>query len=142
MLVSAAAISVLMVLCTKGAVRLLMGNPSETVMQNACAYMNVISVFYFLCFWGNAFVGYYRGNGMIKIPVIGTTLHIAVRAILSWYLIGRMGLEAVALATGIGWICVVVFHGSIYLRLNRKAGKNSGKSPENSGGLKLSGEHF
>jgi len=41
--------------------------------------------------------------------VIGATGHISVRVALSYLLAPRMGLKAVALATGLGWIGVVSF---------------------------------
>ena len=57
---------------------------------------------------------------MVQVPVIGTCLHITVRVILSYLLAGRMGLRAVALATGIGWMFVVAYHSSVYRRLRKR----------------------
>lgn len=37
------------------------------------------------------------------------TSHIALRVLLSWILISKMGLAAVALATGLGWLFVNIF---------------------------------
>lgn len=93
-----------------------MGNPSKAVMQNATMYMNIISVFYILCFIGSAYVGFFRGVGMVAVPVIGSTLQIAIRAVLSYFMISKLGLSAVAIATGIGWIAIVLFHTFIYRR--------------------------
>ena len=39
--------------------------------------------------------------------------HITLRVILSWLLVDRMGLPAVALATGIGWLLVNLFWAAI-----------------------------
>ena len=82
--------------------------------------MNVISVFYILNFIGNAGVGFFRGIGKISVPVIGSTLHISIRVILSYLLIGKMGLEAVAFATGIGWISVVLYQIVVYRNVRKK----------------------
>ncbi len=113
---SSVILGILMILFTKEFVILLMGNPSEAVMQNAVMYMNIISVFYILCFIGSAYVGFFRGVGMVAVPVIGSTLQIAIRAVLSYIMISRFGLSAVAIATGIGWIAIVIFHTFIYRR--------------------------
>ena len=43
---------------------------------------------------------------MLYVPFIGATSHIALRVVLSWLLIGKMGLPAVAVASGIGWVMV------------------------------------
>ena len=109
MLGLAVILSILMIIVTKKAVMLLMGNPSSMVLQNADEYMMVISIFYFLCFTGNSFVGFFRGIGRVEVPVIGTIIQISIRVVLSYSLIGMMGLKAVALATGIGWAAVVLY---------------------------------
>ena len=80
--------------------------------------MNVVSVFYILNFIGNAGVGFFRGIGKISVPVIGSTLHISIRVVLSYLLIGRMGLEAVA--TGIVWISVVLYQIVVYRKVRKK----------------------
>ena len=41
--------------------------------------------------------------GHIYYTVVGTTLQIAARAVLANLLVARLGLRAVAFATGIGW---------------------------------------
>ena len=69
----------------------------------------VISISYFLCFTGSSFVGFFRGIGRVEVPVIGTIIQISIRVVISYSLIGMMGLKAVALATGIGWAAVVLY---------------------------------
>ncbi len=109
MFVLAVVLSILMVLVRKMAVLWLMGSSSKNVLENAGQYIIVISIFYFLCFTGSTFVGYFRGIGRVEVPVIGTILQISVRVVLSYAWIGIMGLKAVALATGIGWTVVVFY---------------------------------
>lgn len=76
-------------------------------------YMQIVAVFYFLCFSGNALAGYFEGRGRLMIPVIGATGHITLRVILSYLFVGEYGLGAVAYATGFGWFCVVLFWGCL-----------------------------
>lgn len=110
-------LSFLMVLLTPYAISFLMGSVSDTAAGNVKNYMNVIAVFYVLCFIGNSYVGLYRGLGMVHVPVLGTILHISIRVIFSYILIGNIGLAAVAVATGIGWAAVVMFQSILYKKL-------------------------
>lgn len=111
--------SFIMVLVTPGVTVLLMGKVSKGLAENVEAYMKVIAVFYNLCFIGNSFVGLYRGLGMVYIPVLGTMLHISIRVVFSYLLIGNMGLQAVAMATGIGWAAVVAFQSILYQKCSQ-----------------------
>ena len=45
----------------------------------------------------------------------GTTLQIAVRVIGTYALVGLLGLNAVALATGLGWVVIVLFHSTVFV---------------------------
>lgn len=110
-------LSVIMIFATPGVTTLLMGNVSNGLVENVEMYIKVIAVFYILCFIGNSFVGFYRGVGMVHIPVLGTILHISIRVILSYLLISYMELTGVAVATGIGWAAVVAFQSIIYKKV-------------------------
>lgn len=95
-------------------------NAAETqAIAYGASYMRMISIFYLLCFTGNTFVGFFRGVGRMHVLLIGTTLHITIRAILSHLLVGSMGLQAVALATGIGWLCMTAYQIICLVRWNR-----------------------
>lgn len=93
---------------------LLLGRREGVSYESACGYIRYISLFYVLCFTGNTFAGYFNGQGRVSIPFTGAAGHITLRAILSWLLVPRMGLNAVALATGIGWLLVNLFWAAIY----------------------------
>lgn len=84
----------------------LLGEESGAAWESAVSYLHLVALFYPLCFTGNTFAGYYDGCGRVEIPAIGAISHISLRVLLSWLLVGRMGLDAVALATGLGWILV------------------------------------
>ena len=96
----------------------LLGESSGVAFENAVSYLRTVALFYVLCYTGNAFVGYLDGIGKVTLPLIGACSHISMRALLSWLWIAGMGLNAVALATGIGWIwcnlfwlvCCMVIH--------------------------------
>lgn len=92
--------------------------------ENACGYMKLVALFYTLCFTGNTFAGYFDGIGRVSIPFIGATSHIALRVVLSWLLVKRMGLPAVALATGLGWLLVNILWAVIKRRSADAAAQN------------------
>lgn len=108
MLCMGVAMSAIMYVSTSASVGFMLGKRSGESFENACEYMKIIALFYTLCFTGNTFAGYFNGSGRVSIPFIGATLHIALRVILSYLLVEKMGLPAVALATGIGWALVNV----------------------------------
>ena len=106
MLCMGAAMSAIMYVSASASIGFMLGTNSGEAFENACKYMRVIALFYTLCFTGNTFAGYFDGLGRVSIPFIGATLHISLRVIISYLLVEKMGLSAVALATGIGWALV------------------------------------
>ena len=98
--------SVIMYVSAGASAGFMLGGYSGASYENARDYMKLVALFYTLCFTGNTFAGYFNGIGRVSIPFIGAASHIALRVVLSWLLVGRMGLPAVALATGIGWLLV------------------------------------
>ena len=79
------------------------------------SYLQLISWFYLLSFFGNSYVGWFRGTGRMNITFFGTTLQISIRVIGTYLLVGAMGLDAVALATGLGWVAIVLFQTTLFL---------------------------
>lgn len=82
----------------------------------AVGYLRLVACFYLFNFLGSGFAGFLRGRGRVGLPAIGAAGHISLRAALSWLLAPRLGLSAVALATGLGWVCVVSFWTPFLLR--------------------------
>lgn len=83
----------------------------------AMGYLRLVACFYLFNFLGSGLAGYYRGAGRVDLPVIGATGHISFRVIFSWLAAPRMGLPAVALGTGLGWMGVVTFWTMLRKRL-------------------------
>lgn len=79
-----------------------------------------MALFYTLCFTGNPFAGYFNGIGKVSVPFLGATSHIALRVVLSWLLVGKMGLPAVALATGLGRVLVNALWTFVKWRMEKK----------------------
>lgn len=106
--------SFVMYLLTEEAVTLLLGYCEGAAYESACQYLRIISLVYVFCFIGNTFAGYFDGCGKVSIPFIGAISHITLRAVLSWIYVSQYGLNAVAVATGIGWVLMNVFWSLMY----------------------------
>lgn len=86
------------------------------------SYLRLMGWFYWLSFTGHTFVGWYRGTGRMNITFWGTTIQIIVRVAGTYLLVSRLGLDAVALATGLGWMVIVLFQLTVFARERRAAG--------------------
>lgn len=120
-------LSGLVMYLTAGAtVGFMLGAYSGPAFESGREYMQLISLFYIFCFTGNTFAGYFDGLGRVTIPFIGAASHIALRVVLSWLWIDSMGMRAVALETGIGWVMVNLLWEIIRRRSARKAPVGAG----------------
>lgn len=106
MLAMGLAMSLIMYVSASTSVGFMLGTRSGAAFENARDYLKLVALFYTLCFTGSTFAGYFNGIGKVSVPFLGATSHIALRVVLSWLLVGKMGLPAVALATGLGWVLV------------------------------------
>lgn len=102
------------------AAALLLGTGQGRAFTDAVQYLRLVAPFYVLCFTGNTFTGHFGGVGRVGLPFAGALGHITVRVVLSWLLFPYMGLRAVALATGLGWVCGNLFWGGWKLYLARR----------------------
>lgn len=113
-------ISLVMALGAEPCLRLVLPADSGTSLGPAVDYLRLVACFYLFNFLGSGQAGFFRGRGRVDLPVIGATGHISLRVALSILLAPRMGLPAVALATGLGWMGVVTFW-SCFTRRELKA---------------------
>lgn len=107
--------------------RLFLGAGSTEAVVQGYGYLRLIALFYILCFVGSGLVGYFRGIGMVHVPVIGTTINITTRVLLASLLTGRFGLAGLAGATGMGWMMVVGYQVWNLQRLYTSASSVSGR---------------
>ena len=101
--------SLVMLLGAEPCLKLVLPAGGTAALAPAMGYLRLVACFYLFNFLGSGQAGYFRGRGRVNIPVIGATSHISLRVALSFLLAPAMGLPAVALATGLGWMGVVTF---------------------------------
>ncbi|MBS6517282.1 MAG: MATE family efflux transporter [Clostridium sp.] len=84
--------------------------PQETsALAFGLSYLLPMSWGYILTGITNTFQGYFRGIGNLKITLWATLLQIPIRVAVTYLLLGTLGVQAAALGTIIGWICMAVF---------------------------------
>ena len=120
MLAMGLAMSLIMHVSASTSVGFMLGTRSGAAFENARDYLKLVALFYTLCFTGNTFAGYFNGIGKVCVPFLGATSHIALRVVLLWLLVGKMGLPAVALATGLGWVLVNALWTFVKWRMEKK----------------------
>lgn len=120
MLAMGLAMTLIMYVSASTSVGFMLGTRSGAAFENARDYLKLAALFYTLCFTGNTFAGYFNGIGKVSVPFLGATSHIALRVVLSWLLVGKMGLPAVALATGLGWVLVNALWTFVKWRMEKK----------------------
>lgn len=101
--------SLVMVVGAEPCLRLVLPQDSGDSLGPAVGYLRLVACFYGFNFIGSGLAGYFQGIGRVNIPVIGATGHISFRVLASFLLAPALGLPAVALATGLGWVGVVTF---------------------------------
>ncbi len=112
--------AVLMIVFAEPGIRLFIGDADALSIQYGVDYLRIVSIFYVFCFAGSSLVGYFRGIGKLHVPFWCSTSHISLRVIFSYLLVSRMGLPAVGLATGIGWIWAVTYQVLTYFYYKKK----------------------
>ena len=84
--------------------------PSETeVIRLGARYLRIMGFFYFMPGITNGLQGYMRAIGKLSLTMYVTYSQMITRAVFTFLLIGRMGLDAVPLACAAGWVLMMVW---------------------------------
>ncbi len=91
--------------------------PEETeALRQGLSYLVPMAIFYFLSGINNTWQGYYRGLGRLKITLMATLVQMPVRVLLSYLLFDSCGIQAVAIGTAVGWVCMAAYEFTVYRR--------------------------
>lgn len=95
--------------------------PEETqALAHGLSYLVPMACGYFLTGINNTWQGYYRGLGKLTITLFATLVQIPIRVIFTYLLLPFYGVQAVAIGTIIGWICMTFFEVFMYRRLQKR----------------------
>ena len=85
-------------------------DPSETeVVRLGTRYLRLMGFFYFMPGITNGLQGYMRAMGKLNLTMYVTYSQMFTRAVFTFLLIGRMGLDAVPVACAAGWVLMMVW---------------------------------
>lgn len=101
-------------------IKIFVGNDGFRVVDKGVGYLTVIAFFYLLPALTNILQGYFRGLGFMKVTLNSTFVQIVGRVIAAYMLASRFGLEGIAWACLIGWICMLVYELPKFIKLQRK----------------------
>ena len=89
--------------------------PEETeALRQGLSYLVPMVFFYFLSGINNTWQGYYRGLGRLKTTLTATFVQMPVRVLLSYLLFDSCGIQAVAIGTAVGWVCMAAYEFTVY----------------------------
>lgn len=86
-----------------------LGADEASAVGVGARYMRVMSPFYLAAIFCNTYQGYFRGIGLLRVALNATFVQIPIRVVLSYALAGRLALDAVAVAIGVGWIFMILY---------------------------------
>lgn len=98
------------------------GEGAAEVVARGSAYLLYMAGFYLLPGLTNAFQGFYRGMGKMYTTILGTFLQISLRVVFTRVLAPGMGLPGIAIASAIGWSCMLLFEIPYYFHTVRRQG--------------------
>lgn len=102
-----------------GFLRLFVGG-EPSIIQAGTAYLRWMAFLYPLTAICNSFQGLFRGLGRMRITLGATLVQIPIRALLASLLAGSFGLVAIPMATGTGWLCMILFSLFFYHRYRKE----------------------
>ena len=106
----------------KPIMQLFVSDESFEMVTIGTSYLTLMAFFYLLPAFTNGIQGFFRGMGYMKITLTGIIIQISLRFIFVYLLVPKMGLTAVAYASLIGWICMLLTQIPYYFLQKKKMG--------------------
>ncbi len=91
---------------------------SRGTIAMGCQYLTLMGFLYLLPGMTNGLQGFFRGCGRMRVTLLCTCIQVFTRVALSYVLVPRMGILGFAVASGVGWVCMLGFE-SLYLAWNK-----------------------
>ena len=108
------------------------------IIQMGSSYLRSMAVFYLATAFTQTMQGLFRGLGHLNVTLLGSLIQIGIRVLITYLMIHTLGINAVAIGTGIGWLCMIVYETIVWVRYKRRelfpqenSEENEEKSEEN-----------
>ena len=113
-------LTLFMSLRAESVVSLFVSASNTEVISIGSSYLRLMSILYILTVFCNSFQGFFRGLGRMRVTLFATVIQIPIRVFLSYFLLNQLGLNAIPVATGIGWVCMVAYESYLYRKYQRE----------------------
>lgn len=113
-------VSAAVFLLAKPLMRLFVSAKETEVIRLGVRYLRLMGFFYFLPGITNGLQGYMRAIGKMKLTMYVTYSQMLTRAVCTFLLIGRLGLDAVPIACVAGWVLMLVWEAGLIALWNRR----------------------
>ena len=84
-------------------------------LDEGSRYFRVMAFFYWLPALTNGIQGFFRGMKHMKVTRFLTLTQISVRVLVTWLVIGRLGITGIAYACAAGWVAMLIV-AAVYFR--------------------------
>lgn len=111
---------IIVLLTSRFLISLFLGKEAEAVIDAGEKYLKVMVFLYLLPAITNIIQGYFRGLGMMKITLNSTLVQMVGRVIAAYIFAPYFGIQGIALACLIGWICMLGYEYPIFYRTWKK----------------------
>ncbi|WP_367568078.1 MATE family efflux transporter [Lacrimispora sp.] len=110
----------LVLLIKEPAMRLFVSEGDKGMVAAGVEYLSLMAFFYLVPAFTNGIQGFFRGMGNMSITLISTLIQISVRVVFVYFLVPVMGIKGVAVASFIGWICMLLAEVPYYFWFKKK----------------------
>ncbi len=110
-------VAILIVLCfSRQLISLFLGDEGTDVINEGVKYLKVMVFLYVLPGITNVIQGYFRGLGKMKITLNSTFAQMLGRVISAYILAPYFGIEGIALACLVGWVCMLAYEYPLFYK--------------------------
>ena len=85
-------------------------------LDEGSRYFRVMVFFYWLPALTNGIQGFFRGMKHMKVTLFLTLTQISVRVLVTWLVIGRLGITGIAYACAAGWVAMLIVAAAYFRR--------------------------
>lgn len=109
-------VSVIVLFFSRELISLFMGKEELKVIDAGEQYLKIMILLYLLPGITNLIQGYFRGLGKMKVTLNATFTQMLGRVVSAYFLAPYFGIEGIALACLVGWICMLSYETPLFYK--------------------------